>query len=103
MNGPLASSGCVRAVIDVGSNSARLEIARWVGGRLVPVHRDRVLTRLGLSGTDGRLNPDAVDRAIEAIIAFKDQATQHDVALLRIVGTAAVRQAADGAAWLRAA
>ena len=85
-----------RAVIDVGSNSARLEIARWTGGRLVSVHRDRVLTRLGSPGIDGRLDPEAVTRAIGAVVAFKGQAMQHAVASLRIVGTAAVRHASDG-------
>ena len=89
-----------RAVIDVGSNSARLEIARWTGGRLVSLHRDRILTRLGSPGIDGRLDPQAVDRAIKAVVAFTGQAMQHDVASLRIVATAAVRQASDGDAFI---
>lgn len=89
-----------RAVIDVGSNSARLEIARWTGGRLVSVHRDRVVTRLGSPGIDGRLDPEAVARAIRAIVAFKGQAMHHAVASLRIVATAAVRHASDGDAFI---
>ena len=90
------------AVIDVGSNSARLEIVRWTGERLVPLHRDRMLTRLGVPGPGGRLDPDAAERAIEAVAAFAEEARRHDVASPRIVATAAVRQAPDGSDFAEA-
>ena len=46
------------AAVDIGSNSVRLSIAELDRGRLIPLHQDREVTRLG-EGVfrDGSLNP----------------------------------------------
>ena len=50
----------VFAAVDIGSNSVRLSIAELRRGRLIALHQDREVTRLG-EGVfrDGSLNPQA--------------------------------------------
>ncbi len=89
------------AVIDVGTNSARLLVADVAGGRVSPVERRSTVTRLG-RGVDlsGRLSAEAIEDACRAIGDY--------VALLRELGaesvdaiaTSAVRDAENGSAFV---
>jgi len=89
------------AVIDVGTNSARLLVADVAGGRVSPVERRSTVTRLG-RGVDlsGRLSAEAIEDACAAIGEY--------VALLRELGaesvdaiaTSAVRDAENGSAFV---
>ena len=81
------------AVIDVGSNSVRLEVASWMGGSLSALHRDRVVTRLGAA--DGTLHPSAIMASVLAIASMLEEASRYDVQRVRIVATAAVREASN--------
>ena len=81
------------AVIDVGSNSVRLEVASWTGGSLSALHRDRVVTRLGAA--DGTLHPSAIMASVLAIARMLEEASRYDVQRVRIVATAAVREASN--------
>ncbi|MAB84154.1 MAG: hypothetical protein CMJ24_12080 [Phycisphaerae bacterium] len=81
------------AVIDVGSNSVRLEIACGAEGVLKSVYGDRVVTRL--AGADGDLAPDSIDATVDAIRRMLLTVKKHDVRSLRIVATAAVRAASN--------
>ena len=56
------------AVIDIGTNSARLLVADVAGGRVSPVERRSRVTRLG-RGVDlsGQLSAEAIEDACEAI------------------------------------
>jgi exopolyphosphatase / guanosine-5'-triphosphate,3'-diphosphate pyrophosphatase len=90
--------------IDQGTNSTRLLVLEpRPDGEPLEVCRDMVITRLG-QGVDetGRLAPSAIDRAAGAIGRFARRArAQHVGDRLRIGATSAVRDAADGEAFLR--
>ena len=56
------------AAVDIGSNSVRLKISRLSGGRLVEIHEDRQVTRLGDSVfRNGFLSPEAIDDTVKAL------------------------------------
>ena len=89
--------------IDIGSNTTRLLVAEVKAGRVRAVSARRIFTRIGASiGADGRIPEDKVAETAAVAAALASEAGElgtEDVALL---GTAAVREAANGDA-LRAA
>ena len=90
------------AAIDVGTNSVHMVIARpTLHGPLDVVARDREKVRLGSGDRDMKtLDPDAVERAIEAIERFARIAEAHDAELVA-VATSAVREADNSRAFLK--
>ena len=82
------------AAIDVGTNSVHMVIARPVaGGTPEVLARERVPVRLGTGGDDmRRLQPDAIERAVAALVEFRHIADAHD-AQVAAVATSAVREA----------
>ncbi len=92
------------AAIDVGSNSVKLLVGRPTGGPVDVVHDEVRVTRLseGVDAT-GRLNEAAVARTLEALRSFAEACRQRGVERLTAVGTAVLRDAADGDAFLEAA
>ncbi|HEV3310278.1 MAG TPA: hypothetical protein VG815_07155 [Chloroflexota bacterium] len=92
----------VGAALDVGSNTIRLLVARTVDGRLEPVLDDSRFVRLG-SGVDasGRLEPARKDAGIQAILELAAQAREAGAADIYGVATSAIRDAADGAEYVR--
>jgi len=88
------------AVLDVGSNSVRLEVASWTGGCLSTLQRDRVVTRLGAA--DGVLHPSAIMATVLAIARMLEAASRFDVQRVRIVATAAVRNASNASELIEA-
>ena len=97
----IAAANAPAAVIDIGSNSVRLVVFDSVDRAPFPLYNERVLCGLGagLDGT-GRLDADAAERAIAAICRFAALARAMDAASIEAVATAAVRDAADGAAFV---
>jgi exopolyphosphatase/guanosine-5'-triphosphate,3'-diphosphate pyrophosphatase len=89
------------AVIDVGSNSARLLVADVAGGKVSPVERRSRVTRLG-RGVDlsGRLSAEAIEEACEAIGAYVAAVEELDVAVVEAIATSAVRDADNGGAFV---
>ena len=85
------------AVVDVGSNSVRLVTYRLEGRAIWTVYNEKVLAGLGRDiGRTGRLSPQGVEGAIDALKRFKaviDGVQPHEV---YVAGTAAVRDAEDG-------
>jgi exopolyphosphatase/guanosine-5'-triphosphate,3'-diphosphate pyrophosphatase len=58
-------------VIDIGSNSVRLEIAEVQDGSLTTICTERVVTRLGAGvGMTNRLEKRALDETVVAICKF---------------------------------
>ena len=58
-------------VIDIGSNSVRLEVAEVHEGSLNTICTERVVTRLGAGvGTSNRLEKRALDETVAAIGTF---------------------------------
>lgn len=90
------------AVIDVGSNSVRLVIYRLEGRAIWPVYNEKVLAGLGRDlAKTGRLSPDGVEQALEALKRFRAVLGAMPEARILTAATAAVREAEDGTAFLR--
>ncbi|MGO9434660.1 MAG: Ppx/GppA phosphatase family protein [Terracidiphilus sp.] len=94
------------AAIDVGSNSCRLKIAKIVAHRLKTLHEDREVTRLGSSVFDsGLVSPDAMAATLRALKRFQRAVQSHGVDQVRVVATAAMRDARNAPAfqaWVKA-
>jgi exopolyphosphatase/guanosine-5'-triphosphate,3'-diphosphate pyrophosphatase len=89
------------AIIDVGSNSIRLEVVKPSGETLERVMRDRVVTRLGSGlSNHGGLDDDAMSQSIQVLNEMISRISSN--ALLRIVATAAVREASNGPEFVEA-
>ena len=82
------------AAVDIGSNSVRLKISRLSGRRLVEIHEDRQVTRLGDSVfRNGFLSPEAIDDTVKALRRFHRAVQQEGADTVRVVATSAVRDA----------
>ena len=90
------------AAIDVGTNSVHMVIARPVpGGSPEVLARERVPVRLGAGGDDMKLlMPDAIERAVAALVEFRHIADAHDADVVA-VATSAVREADNQGRFLR--
>ncbi|PYX88280.1 MAG: exopolyphosphatase [Acidobacteria bacterium] len=95
------------AAVDIGSNSVRLKIARLKGRRLVEVHEDREVTRLGESVfRTGFLSPEAMAETIKVLRRFHRAAQRLGTDSVRVVATSALRDARNSRAfleWVRSA
>ncbi len=90
------------ASIDIGTQTIRLLVADMdSSGGLNPVFRDRLIVRLGagMSG-GGRLQDDAIQRALACIKSFISLARKHKAEHIYAAATACVREAANGRAFL---
>src|SRR5208337_3045763 len=95
------------AAVDIGSNSVRLKIAKVVRGRLQTLHEDREVTRLGESVfADGALDPQAMALTIRVLQRFHRSVQGFAADRVRVVATAALRDARNSRAfldWVRSA
>jgi exopolyphosphatase/guanosine-5'-triphosphate,3'-diphosphate pyrophosphatase len=90
------------AIIDIGSNSVRLVV--YSGATRIPstIFNEKVMAGLGKALNGGGAIPvEAQERALAAIARFALLLKQMDAARVRIVATAAVRDASNGADFLR--
>jgi exopolyphosphatase / guanosine-5'-triphosphate,3'-diphosphate pyrophosphatase len=89
------------AVVDVGSNSSRLLVADVSDGEVVKIERQSRVTRLG-RGVDlsGQLSAEAIEEACEAIGDYVAICDGADVERVTAIATSAVRDAANGAAFV---
>lgn len=88
-------------VIDIGSNSVRLVVYEGPVRAPAPLFNEKVLCGLGRSvATTGRLGDEGVDRALAALRRFGAIARVLGVKNLWAIATAAVRDAADGPAFI---
>lgn len=97
----------VFAAVDIGSNSVRLSVAELRRGRLIPLHQDREVTRLG-EGVfrDGNLNPQAMARSLKVLRRFHRTVQSYAVQRTRVVATSAMRDSVNGhifAEWVKSA
>lgn len=86
------------AAIDVGTNSIRLVVAEALRDRDYRIlTEEKDTARLGKDlATTGRLNAAAVERSLEALRRMQQIAAGYQVRELRVIGTCALREAADG-------
>lgn len=91
------------ASIDIGSNTLRLLIAeRWASGPLKPMRVERRITRLGERFLPARiLHPAAMARSIAALREFAQLMAENRVQDYLAAATAVVREAGNGADFLR--
>ncbi len=89
------------AVIDVGTNSARLLVADVAEGRVSPVERRSTVTRLG-RGVDlsGRLSVEAIEDACAAIGEYVATLEELGAEAVDAIATSAVRDAENGGAFV---
>src|SRR6476660_4346377 len=97
----MADGGKRVAVIDIGTNSARLLVADVAGGQVVPVERRSTVTRLG-RGVDlsGRLSAEAIEEACAAIGEYVALYKELGAESLDAIATSAVRDAENGSAFV---
>ena len=89
------------AAVDIGSNSCRLKIARVTAHRLKTLHEDREVTRLGTSVFEtGLVSPDAMATTLRALKRFQRAVQEHGVDQIRVVATAAMRDARNAQAFV---
>lgn len=95
------------AAVDIGSNSVRLKISRLAAHRLVEIHEDREVTRLGESVfRSGLLSPEAIALTVKVLRRFHRAAQKAGVDAVRVVATSALRDARNSRAfleWVRSA
>jgi exopolyphosphatase / guanosine-5'-triphosphate,3'-diphosphate pyrophosphatase len=95
------------AAVDIGSNSVRLKISRLASHRLVEIHEDREVTRLGESVfRSGFLSPAAIALTVKVLRRFHRAAQRAGADTVRVVATSALRDARNSRAfleWVRSA
>jgi len=92
------------AIIDIGSNSVRLVAYDGLSRAPTPLYNEKVLCGLGRNVlTTGRLNEEAVARALAALARFRVLCETMRVGRVFVLATAAARDAANGPDFLRAA
>ena len=91
------------AVIDIGSNSIRLVVFEGAIRAPIPIFNEKAMCGLGRGiRSSGRLNPEGVVRALAYLGRFVGTAAAMKVESLSAFATAAVREAADGPAFIEA-
>ena len=84
------------AAIDIGSNTTRVMVAEPEAGQLRGVMDQKAFTRLGQdSGRDGAIGPQKVAEVADAVATQVRLAEELDADAIRIVATAAMRDAAN--------
>ena len=93
------------AVIDVGSNAMKFQVAVVdQPKRYRVVEQDRQAVRVGHNVFQtGRLDPAIAEAALKVLTDFKLVADHYQVKAIQAVGTSALREACDGKSFLREA
>ena len=95
------------AAVDIGANSVRLKIARFVKRRMEVLHEDREVVRLGASVfSTGLLSPPAMAQTVKVLQRFHKATVAHGCDQVRVAATSALRDARNGPAlvdWVRSA
>jgi len=88
-------------VVDIGSNSVRLVVYEGAVRAATPIFNEKVLCGLGKSiASTGHLGEEGITKALSALRRFRAVAHILRVKNLRVLATAAVRDATDGPAFI---
>ncbi len=97
----------VFAAVDIGSNSVRLKVARLRGRKLLAIHEDREVTRLGEGVFRSNfLSPQSMAETVRVLRRFHRAAQRLGTDSVRAVATSALRDARNSQAfleWVRSA
>jgi len=86
------------AALDLGTNNCRLLVARPTGDAFRVIDAFSRIIRLGEGiSASGRLNDQAIARAVEALAICRDKMKNRSVTRARLIATEACRAAANGA------
>ncbi len=89
-------------IIDIGSNSVRLVVYRGRGRMPLTLFNEKVMCGLGRGvGERGLLEADAMEQATRALTRYAALCRDMDIRDVRAVATAAVRDATNGAVFIR--
>lgn len=89
------------AIVDIGSNTVRLVVYDTPTRLPIPMFNEKAQCELGRGlATSGRLNPDGVEKAYASLSRFINLSTAMGADYLKLVATAAVREAEDGPAFV---
>ncbi len=87
------------AIIDLGTNSVRFDVHSLDKGKATLLHREKLMIRLGQGVfVKGRMDPAAIERAVQAFTHFSRVATGLRVRKIVAFGTSALREAQDSGA-----
>lgn len=91
----------VIAAIDLGTNSTRLYVCAVTNGQIKQLARKTVITRLGEKVIKTKkLQPNAVQRSLKILQAYKEEINRFKVEKCLAVGTSALREAENSADFL---
>jgi exopolyphosphatase / guanosine-5'-triphosphate,3'-diphosphate pyrophosphatase len=91
-----------RACIDIGSNTTRLLVAETSASGLVALHEERAFTRIGAALTDAGTIPESKRQdVVDVVRAQLEVARSFEADAVHGVATAAIRNASDGAEFVR--
>lgn len=91
----------ILAAIDLGTNSIRLYICAVTNGQVKQLTRKTVITRLGEKVVKTKkLQPEAVQRTLKVLQAYKKELNKFQVENCLVVGTSALREADNSADFL---
>ncbi|HXI87238.1 MAG TPA: hypothetical protein VNH64_07255, partial [Parvularculaceae bacterium] len=100
---PGMAASARRAVVDIGSNSVRLVIYEGPGRAPMQICNEKALCGLGRDlRADGKLDPTAVGYALATLRRFRRLLEEHRNPPSHVIATSAVRDAADGKAFVDA-
>lgn len=92
------------AVVDIGSNSVRLVVYDGAMRAPTPVFNEKIQCGLGATlSQDGRLPDTAVASAVAALRRFQALSRSLGAKHVRVMATAAVREASNGSAFIKLA
>jgi exopolyphosphatase/guanosine-5'-triphosphate,3'-diphosphate pyrophosphatase len=96
-------SGAPIAVIDIGSNSVRLVVYEHLSRSPTPIFNEKAACGLGREVlTTGRLNAEAVAKALVTLRRFRVLCDRMGVGRLYVLATAAARDASNGPEFIAA-
>lgn len=92
------------AIVDCGTNTFTLHVARFEGRAWKSLFRQRRFVRLGHdSFRTGRISPDRFRRGLDVLSSFRETARNYGVTHVRAIGCSALRDASNGPDFVEAA
>jgi len=88
------------AVLDLGTNTFHLLIVEITGGQFSKMYQERIYTKLGEEGM-ATIDERPYERGIKTLSHFGEIISSHNVDHIMALGTAALRQASNGKAFIQ--